>query len=113
MWLDYTFTFSLVNYQATTSNYLLKLFYLFEKHYSTLGEEVIGIWPKNSDVGDVNSCDVTGSASCVATGDDFGLVKLFNFPCKDKYVSFVFTKIFYDEKEIFKTTALDIFKCLF
>jgi len=52
---------------------------------STLGEEVIGIWPKNSDVGDVNSCDVTGSASCVATGDDFGLVKLFNFPCKDKY----------------------------
>ena len=36
---------------------------------------------------DVNTADVTHSGNTIVTGDDYGLVKLFSFPCSDKYVS--------------------------
>jgi WD40 repeat protein len=45
-----------------------------------LGDQVVGIWPKNSDGTDINSTDLTKSKDVLATGDDFGLVKLFHFP---------------------------------
>ena len=52
-----------------------------------LGDDVIGIWPKNCDNADVNCADVTHAGNAVATGDDFGFVKLFDFPCREKFVS--------------------------
>ena len=47
---------------------------------AVLGEEVNGIWPKYSQVNDVNATDTAFGHRVVATGDDFGLVKLLRFP---------------------------------
>ncbi|XP_072031189.1 echinoderm microtubule-associated protein-like 6 isoform X3 [Amphiura filiformis] len=52
---------------------------------SVIGAEVVGIWPRKSDKGDVNTAVVTGNGNALATGDDFGFVKLFPFPCTEKY----------------------------
>lgn len=46
-----------------------------------LGSTLEGIWPPCTDVTDVNSTDVSHSGQVVATGDDFGFVKLFEYPC--------------------------------
>lgn len=49
-----------------------------------IGSEVNGIWPKYTNVTDVNSVDGNYNSSVLVTGDDFGLVKLFRFPCLKK-----------------------------
>lgn len=49
-----------------------------------IGPEVNGIWPKYSNMTDVNSVDANYSSTALVTGDDFGLVKLFRFPCLKK-----------------------------
>ena len=49
-----------------------------------LGPEVNGIWEKYTDTNDVNAADANFAAQVVATADDFGLVKLFRFPCLKK-----------------------------
>ena len=54
---------------------------------SILGDEVLGIWPRNTDKADVNCACVSHAGLNVVTGDDFGLVKLFDFPCTEKFVS--------------------------
>ena len=51
---------------------------------SVLGAEVNGIWAKYSQVNDVNATDAVFEHRVIATGDDFGLVKLFRFPCVKK-----------------------------
>lgn len=45
-----------------------------------LGTEVNGIWGKYTDTNDVNATDAAFNHNVLVTGDDFGLVKLFNFP---------------------------------
>lgn len=60
---------------------------------SILGDEVIGIWPRNADKADVNCACVTHAGLNIVTGDDFGLVKLFDFPCTEKFVSGYFILI--------------------
>lgn len=50
---------------------------------SVLGEEVNGIWGKYTDANDVNATDTT-HGSLVASGDDFGKVKLFRYPSPKK-----------------------------
>ncbi|MBN3309055.1 EMAL6 protein, partial [Amia calva] len=52
---------------------------------SILGDEVVGIWPRNADKAEVNCACVSHAGLNVATGDDFGLVKLFEFPCTEKF----------------------------
>ena len=49
-----------------------------------LGSEVNGIWPKYTQVNDINATDASFDHQVIATGDDFGLVKLFRFPCVKK-----------------------------
>eukprot|EP01035_Chromulina_nebulosa_P020318 gene20318-26374_t len=44
----------------------------------TLGFQVMGIWPPNSDGTDINAIDVV-------TGDDFDNINLFNYPCVVKH----------------------------
>ncbi|KAL6102152.1 eml6 [Pungitius sinensis] len=52
---------------------------------SILGDEVLGIWPRNADKAEVNCACVSHAGVNVVTGDDFGLVKLFDFPCTEKF----------------------------
>lgn len=54
---------------------------------SVLGDEVVGIWSRNSDKADVTCACVSHSGLNIVTGDDFGMVKLFDFPCPEKFVS--------------------------
>ncbi|KAL1006209.1 hypothetical protein UPYG_G00069270 [Umbra pygmaea] len=53
-----------------------------------IGPEVNGIWPKYANVTDINSVDANYSSAVLVTGDDFGLVKLFRFPCLKKAAKF-------------------------
>ncbi|KAM7447232.1 Echinoderm microtubule-associated protein-like 5 [Porites harrisoni] len=55
---------------------------------SVLGNEVIGIWPRNADKADVNCANLSSSGFSLATGDDFGFVKLFDFPVTEKFAPF-------------------------
>lgn len=59
-------------------------------YHSVLGEEVVGVWPKNADKADVNTAHLNHSGTAVATGDDFGCLKLFTqFPLTEKFVSLI------------------------
>jgi microtubule-associated protein-like 5 len=49
-----------------------------------IGWSVQGIWPPGSDMSDINSVDRHCGNKLLATADDFGLVKLFRFPCISK-----------------------------
>lgn len=49
-----------------------------------LGPSVQGVWPAYTDVTDVNAACVSSDGNVVATGDDFGYVKIFKYP---SYVS--------------------------
>ena len=51
-----------------------------------LGASVQGVWPAYTDVTDVNAACVSHDGKVIATGDDFGHVKLFQYP---SYVSCV------------------------
>lgn len=50
----------------------------------TLGWPVQGIWPAESDGTDINSVARSNSNKFVATADDFGRVKVYNYPVLDK-----------------------------
>ncbi len=47
----------------------------------TLGWPVIGIWSGAMDGSDVNSTDRSPSGKLIATGDDFGKVNCYKYPC--------------------------------
>lgn len=49
-----------------------------------LGPEVNGIWPKYSDINDINSVDANFNNQILVTADDYGLVKLLRYPCVKK-----------------------------
>jgi len=56
--------------------------------YSILhGWATQGIWP-GVDYTDVNTADRSHDGQILATGDDFGRVKLFKFPCVEKKAQF-------------------------
>ncbi|XP_026276512.2 echinoderm microtubule-associated protein-like 1 isoform X1 [Frankliniella occidentalis] len=46
----------------------------------TLTFETIGIWPEGADGTDVNYCERSNNKKLLATADDFGKVKLYNYP---------------------------------
>uniref|UniRef100_A0A3Q1EQL2 EMAP like 6 n=1 Tax=Acanthochromis polyacanthus TaxID=80966 RepID=A0A3Q1EQL2_9TELE len=54
--------------------------------WTILGDEVLGVWPRNAEKADVNCACVSHAGLNLVTGDDFGLIKLFDFPCSDKFL---------------------------
>ncbi len=46
----------------------------------TMGWPVQAIWKPESDGTDVNACCRTAAGAAVATGDDFGMVRLYRYP---------------------------------
>ncbi|NWI52252.1 EMAL5 protein, partial [Calyptomena viridis] len=60
---------------------------------SVLGDEVIGIWSRHAEKADVNCACVSHSGINLVTGDDFGMVKLFDFPCPEKFVRTCFCMV--------------------
>lgn len=52
---------------------------------SILGDEVMGIWSRHAEKADVSCACVSHSGISLVTGDDFGMVKLFDFPCPEKF----------------------------
>ncbi|XP_072313232.1 echinoderm microtubule-associated protein-like 1 isoform X5 [Eucyclogobius newberryi] len=50
-------------------------------HTSTLGFHVFGVWPDGSDGTDINAACTSRDKRLLVTGDDFGKVHLFSFPC--------------------------------
>uniref|UniRef100_A0A8B9KPU6 EMAP like 6 n=1 Tax=Astyanax mexicanus TaxID=7994 RepID=A0A8B9KPU6_ASTMX len=93
---------------------------------SALGDEVLGVWPRNSDKADVICSCVSHAGLNVVTGDDFGLVKLFDFPCPEKFAKHkrffghsahvTNIRFSYDDKYVVSTGGDDcsvfIWKCL-
>lgn len=61
-----------------------------------LGPEVNGIWPKYSDINDINSVDANFNNQVLVTADDYGLVKLMRYPCirKGKKHTCMFFRIY-------------------
>lgn len=55
----------------------------------TITFNTIGIWPENADGTDVNFCDRSHSGKLLATGDDFGKVKLYSYPVTQPRVSYL------------------------
>jgi microtubule-associated protein-like 1/2 len=51
-----------------------------------LSFSTIGIWPEGADGTDVNACERSNKAKLMATGDDFGKVKLYSYPVKQPKV---------------------------
>ncbi|XP_077946065.1 echinoderm microtubule-associated protein-like 1 isoform X5 [Gasterosteus aculeatus] len=50
-------------------------------HTCTLGFQVFGLWPDGSDGTDVNAACRSSDKTLLVTGDDFGKVHLFSYPC--------------------------------
>lgn len=46
----------------------------------TITFTTLGIWPETADGTDINGCDRSHDSRLMATGDDFGKVKLFSYP---------------------------------
>ena len=68
---------------------MLNLFTLVARY----GVYFAGIWPEGADGTDINCAGKSSSQQLLATGDDFGKVHLFPYPCSQPRVSNTKSKI--------------------
>lgn len=54
---------------------------------------VLGVWPEGSDGTDINAVCRAHEKKVLSTGDDFGKVHLFSYPCSQFRVRTVFTDL--------------------
>lgn len=54
----------------------------------TISFETIGIWPEGADGTDINVANRSLDKTLLATGDDFGKVKLYAYPASKPKVNF-------------------------
>lgn len=77
--------YELLFFNADTGDQITSATALRDKEWATwtcvLGWPVQGIWPAEADGTDINSVDRSHNGSFLATADDFGQVKVFNYPC--------------------------------
>ncbi len=59
--------------------------------FSTIGDDILGIWPKDVKKDHVNCAHATSST--IVTGDDHGAVNLYKFPCPEAGVKIFFSII--------------------
>ena len=52
----------------------------------TLTFATLGIWPEGADGTDINTCAKANQTELIATGDDFGKIKLFASPASQQKV---------------------------
>jgi microtubule-associated protein-like 6 len=50
---------------------------------------VQGIWPASQPNATINAVDVSKDQRLIATADDFGRVKLFNYPCTNALAGYI------------------------
>ena len=62
----------------------------------TLTFNTLGIWPEGTDGTDINACTRSNASHCLATGDDFGKIKLFANPACFQKVSFSFLVYYFN-----------------
>lgn len=55
--------------------------------HCSLSFQTVGIWPENADGTDVNTVCRNSERSLIATGDDFGKVKLYSYPASQPKVT--------------------------
>ena len=53
-----------------------------------LSFNTIGVWPETIDGTDLNCCAKSNDQKLVATGDDFGKIKLYSYPVTQPKVNF-------------------------
>lgn len=63
----------------------------WDRWTSVLGATCEGVWPPKSDVTDVNAACLTKDRQILATADDFGFVKLFQYPVKVSNIPWIIT----------------------
>ncbi|KAI6657030.1 Echinoderm microtubule-associated protein-like 5 [Oopsacas minuta] len=80
-------------YQISDANLILDNEVIGKIIWSTLtcvsGPDLLGIWSEDSESGDVNNSHLSNRGHILATGDDYGLVKLFNFPVNKKNATYL------------------------
>ena len=57
---------------------------IWDTHSCVLGFNLMGVWEKYCDGTDINSVDVSKRLGVCVTGDDYGKLNLFNYPCVTK-----------------------------
>lgn len=56
----------------------------------TLSFQTLGIWPENADGSDVNTATKSKEGNLLASGDDWGKVKIYSYPASQPKVQNIF-----------------------
>ena len=88
-----TVQYQRIIYQISDANPVVDNEVILQIVWSTMtcvsGPDIVGVVPVDAQSGDVNISHLSNRGHILATGDDYGLVKLFNFPVDQKNPAFL------------------------